>query len=244
MVRSIHTMILGVAVCALAITTSQSYAGTILKLSLGEDTAADIEFTGGAGGVLSTVDDTIDGTAGEQNTAVEFSDFLDSETDIASPTASLTLDNVVASGPTIVLFGNLVVQSFTGGNLSLYDASNTLLLSGTLTTSNLSGTLGPPGTAGMFTTSFGTVTGGSLASQIDPGTLTLSIAMAGVNGGAGLSVSPPVPAIPPPVFESILNEFTADAAIIVAADPVPEPAVIALLCAALLGPLCNRRRFR
>ena len=47
-------------------------AGTIIKLSLG-NTGPDIEYSGG---VLSTVDDGIVGTPGDQNTSIDFLDFL------------------------------------------------------------------------------------------------------------------------------------------------------------------------
>ena len=72
-------------------------AGTILKLSLGDDPPNDIEYSGGAVGVLSTVDD-LDGTSpGEQNTAVEFLGFLSSMTNIPTADASYTITGVDGS---------------------------------------------------------------------------------------------------------------------------------------------------
>jgi hypothetical protein len=97
----------------------------------------------------------------------------------------------------------------------------------------------------VITTSFGTFTGGSLASQLDPTSLTLSIALTGVNGGAGLSVTPPPPALPPLLHLGELNAFTADGSVVITAEPIPEPAALSLLL--LSGTLATavlRRRRR
>jgi hypothetical protein len=243
------TSLVGIALCAFALAAQPCNAGTIIKLSLGGDSAPDIEFTGGAGGVLSTADDSaVPATTGDQNTAVEFLDFLEPVTaDILTPTASFSLDGLVASGSATVLGGVVVFQSFAGGTLELYDPANVLLLSGTLGLSALSGTLGPPGTGGLFTTSFATVTGGTLAPYIDPNSLSLSIALAGINGGAGLSVVPLPPPPPPPVGFSlgILDAFTADASVEIAGEFVPEPSSSALaLLAGMCGAASARRKRR
>jgi hypothetical protein len=233
-------MTVTIALCALMSAAPQARAGTIIKLSLGGDAAADVEYTGGVGGVLSTVDDLNAATTGNQNTAVEFLDILDSvESDILTSTASVTLDGVTASGAAFP-FGSAVFQNFTGGTLELYDAANTLLLSGTLDASVLAGTLGPPATGALITTTFGQFTGGTLVGYFDPDTLALSIALGSINGGAGLAVSPldGFPAI------SVLNAFTADASIIIAANPVPEPAAILLLVSGILATAIARRRRR
>jgi hypothetical protein len=223
-----------VAVCALSIASSQLYAGTIIKLTLGDDDAPDIEFSGGVGGILRTTDDShVSGSTGDQNTAVEFLDVLDSQAaDILTDTASFTLDGLLVDGPANVLGGFFVVQEFTGGTLSLYDAANTLLLSGTLNDSALAGVLGPPAAAGVITTTFGEFTGGTLAGFLDPDSLSLSISLANINDGAGLSVT-----------SDVLNAFEADATAIIGADPVPEPGSVALL---LIGGLfvTGSARFR
>jgi hypothetical protein len=222
---------IAVAVCALVCTTNQpAGAGTIFKLSLGGDPDADIEYSGG---VLSTVNDGIGATTGEQNTAIEFLDFLENvETDILTSTASFTLNGLAAAGSATVLGGNFLVQDFTGGTLEIYDESNTLLLSGSLTTSSLAGPLGPPATGGIFTTSIATVTGGSLAPYILEDSLTMSISLASINGNAGLSFTPAIPALPPPILSRTLNPFTADASVIIDGE-VPEPAALAI--AAIAG---------
>lgn len=229
MVRSLRFVIVGIAICALfGASAGSTLAGTIIKLSLGGDPAPDIEFTGGAGGKLSTADDAIV-SAGDQNTAVEFLDFLDPvATDIATPTASFTLDGLTAAGPATVFSGALVLQNFAGGTLELYDPADTLLLSGALATSALTGTLGPPGTGGLFTTTFSVVTGGTLAPYIDTTSLTVSMNLGDINGGAGLSVTP-LPAVPPPVISmGFLDAFTADASINIAGEAIPEPTSVAL----------------
>jgi hypothetical protein len=241
-----NTISFAIVICALAAAAAPCDAGTIIKLSLGGDPGADIEFTGGVGGILSTADDTIAGTTGDQNTAVEYTDFLEAyETDIDTSTASFTLDGLVVAGPATTINGALVFQGFAGGTLELYDAANTLLLSGTLTDSALSGGLGPPGTGGLFTTSIATVTGGTLAPYIDPTSLSLSVSLVDINGGGGLSVSALVPG-PPGISFGVLDAFTADASLLIAGDfsGIPEPASIALLLMGFATSLFAGRRAR
>ena len=244
MYRSIRMVICGVAVCALwGAMNDVAIAGTIIKLSLGGDSAADVEFSGGAAGTLSTVDDGIAATTGEQNTAVEFLDFLEGvASDILTSTASFTLDGLVADGPAGVFVGSLVLQEFTDGTLELYDAGNTLLLSGSLASSALAGPLGPPATGGLFTTSFSLVTGGTLAPYILADSLTLSMSLTSINGGAGLTVTPPPPAIPPLLHSGDLNPFTADTTVSIDGE-IPEPTSIALLLAggALIATVGRRK---
>ena len=208
-------------------------AGTIIKLSLGSDTPPDIEFDGTT---LSTIDDGDVGTTGDQNTNVDFLDFLTLFPNILTPTASLSLDGLTTAGPATVFAGVLVIQNFTGGTLELYDPANTLLLSGTLDDSTLTGPLGPPATGALFTTSFGLVTGGLLAPFIEKDTLTMSMGFSDVNGGAGFSVAGVAP---------LLSPFTADATLSIAAEPIPEPATSLLVFAgamAILVHVAMRRR--
>jgi hypothetical protein len=244
------TSLVGIALCAFALVAQTCNAGTIIKLSLGGDPSVDIEFTGGVGGVLSTADDAaVPATTGDQNTAVEFLDFLEAiESDILTPTASFSLDGLVASGTATVIGGAIVVQNFAGGTLELYDPANVLLLSGTLGLSALSGKLGPPGAGGLFSTSFAVVTGGTLAPYIDPNSLSLSVALVDINGGAGLSVSPlppPLPPPPPPGFAfGVLDAFTADASVEIAGEFVPEPSSMALALLAGVSGVASARRKR
>ncbi len=195
-----------------------------------------------AGGILSTLSDGDLGTTGDQNTAVEYTGFLDVPlSDINTSTASFTLSGLAAAGPPQISFAPLVIQNFVGGTFNLYSPGNSLLLSGTLTNSALTGVMGPPGTGALFTTTFSTVTGGSLQPLIVPGSLTLSMNLSNVNGGTGFSVGG--------ALAPVLNPFVADAAVNIAGDPsdnggdVPEPATLMFAFVGLaISAACGRRR--
>jgi PEP-CTERM motif len=227
-------VIRGFAACALiCFATSFAQAGTILKLNLG-NVGPDVGMN--TGGLLSTVDDGVAATTGDQNTAVEFTDFLDPIPDISTSMASFTLSNLVETPAAFVVGGALVTQAFSGGQFSLYDPSNTLLLQGALSQSVLTGNLGPvTGTGALFTIDFADVTGGTLAPLIVPhGSLSLSINMTNVNGGAGFNLAGPV-----------LAPFFADASVNIAANPtVPEPASLTLVVIGSGAALAFGRRRR
>src|SRR3989304_3036952 len=90
-----------VAICALVgMVAAPAHAGTIIKLSLGDDALFDIEFDGTT---LSTVDDLIPATTGDQNTNAEFLDFL-SEPDITDGLGSFTLDGLMVDGAAAAFF--------------------------------------------------------------------------------------------------------------------------------------------
>jgi len=215
MTHTTRMVIRGLAASTLiCFATSFAQAGTIIKLNLG-GVGPDVGMN--ALGILSTVDDGIAGTTGDQNTAVEFTDFLDAFPDISPSVASFTLGNVTAVGPASV-FGALVVQNFVGGQFSLYDPANILLLQGLLTNSALTGTIGPPGTGALFTTTLGDVTGGTLAPFISPGSLSLSMNMTNVNGGGGFTA-----------VAGVLAPFLADASVNLAANAIPEPTSLTLV---------------
>jgi hypothetical protein len=177
-------------VAALLLTFSQvATAGTILKLSLGNDPTADLAYSGGFGGVLSTIDDGDGASPGDQNTAVEFLDFLSSMTNIPAADASYSLSGATAAGPASVV-GTVVLQSLTGGTFQLWDDDDvTLLLDVALGDSTIVGQVGNPAGA-VFSATFGTPLAGTLASQIAPGTISMSISMTDINGGGGMSVTP------------------------------------------------------
>jgi hypothetical protein len=218
---------------ALGIFTATSQAGTILKLSLDNSSTSHISFTDA--GTLSTRDANVPGFTGDQKTAVDYQDFLSATADIPPFNASVTVNGILRAGTPTVFPGGLMMQKFSGGTVSLYDSTNTLLLSGSLNDSALAGALGPPGTNALFTTSFNLVTGGTLASQIDPSSVALKMNITGVNGGSGFTVASPGGA---------LNPFTAAAIFTLTGEVIPEPTAV-MLCAlaiTIAGLLSGRRR--
>jgi hypothetical protein len=220
-----------VAVCALlSLAASSLPAATIIKLNLG-GIGPDVGMN--AGGILSTENDGNAGTLGDQNTDVEFVGFLDgSNPDITTTDASFTLSGLTAAPGPANSFPPLMIQNFTGGTLTLYAPNNSILLTGTLTNSALTGVTGPPGTGALFTTTFGTITGGSLSGGgILPGSLTLSMNLSNVNGGGGFVLN----------GNNFLQPFLADASVNISAD-VPEPAALTLVLFGLAAAACGRRR--
>ena len=216
-------IIRGVAACALlCVAATFSQAATIIKLNLG-GVGPDVGMGPVAGqpvGVLSTIDQTGGPPpTGDQFTDIEYTGSLNFIPDLNTNTATFSLNGLNAVGPASV-FGSLVIQNFAGGVFSLYDPSDNLLLQGPLASSALSGVIGPPGTGALFTTTFTTVTGGSLLPYIVPGTVSLSMNMTNVNGGNGFAVAGGGPQ---------LNQFLADASISIAADAIPEPTSLMLL---------------
>ena len=247
MLRCARIACVGVAVCAwFCVPCELSHAGTIIKLGLGGDAPADIDFDGTT---LRTVDATVPPDPGDQKTRIDYQDFLSGMTDIVLPDASFSLGDLKAvplGSPEASVFGGfLVIQDFTGGTFELYDTApgHGLLLSGKLANSTLTGPIGPPATGALFTTSFAMVTGGSLAPLIDPATLTLSMNLSSINNGAGLSVTTHG-GFGAGVYYT-LDSFQADASVNIAADQaVPEPATIGLLLIAtvLAGSSIQRQR--
>jgi hypothetical protein len=219
------------AATLICLLTQTSRAGTILKLNLGGDSSFDIDFDGT---ILSTVDDGDAGTTGQQNTAVDFLDFLAPIPDISTAIASFTLDGLTTSGLAVDL-GGVVIQGFAGGMLELYDDLDSLLLSATLNTSTLTGTIGPPASGALFTTSFALVTGGSLAPQIEPNSVSLSLSLTNVNGGAAFALTGS--------GGNLLAPFSADVTANIAANQsIPEPttALLALMGFGLVVSLRKR----
>jgi hypothetical protein len=223
------------ALAALAFTFNASYASTIIKLNLG-GVGPDIGLGAPAllpPGVLGTYNDGNGTTLGDQNTDVDFESFLNFIPDIGGNAGSFTLSGLNEVGPANVIIGNVIGQSFQGGLFQLYDAGNNLLLSGPLTTSAVTGTLGPPGTGGLFTTVLGAFNGGSLVPYLQQGTVSLSINLGNINGGAGFTI--PGGQIAP---------FLADATGSISADfsGIPEPASIMLTLVASSMLVLRRRR--
>ncbi len=220
------------AMAGLLMMLSSTASAAVIKLSFSTDSKPDFEVVHG---VLSTVDDEVLSTAGDQNTEVTLLDVLEGLVLIEGDGASFTLDNVQLQGSPVVVV-NTVLQATSGGTFSLYDQSNVLLLSGTLGNGTLSGPLGSTATGGFLTTEFGTFTGGSLLAKLEQAGMTrssLSISMTDVSNGAGLQLAQ----------DGSLQSFFADAtANISAHESVPEPHGYALMYSALAAVYLGLRR--
>jgi len=214
---------------------SAANGATILKLSLAS-TGADLEMVPiGPDFFVRTASDGIGGTTGDQNTAIEYSGFLDSLfTDDTTNTASFSLAGLKKTGPLSILGGSVIAQDFIGGTFSLYSPTNSLLLSGNLLNSTLTGAIGSTATGSLFTTNASTFTGGSLLPYVQANTLNVSMALTNVNNGTGFTVAGAPFALQP---------FTADTFVNISAEPIPEPAAY-VFALGLLSWLSNRRRLR
>jgi hypothetical protein len=221
MTLNLRVVFTSFALCAL-LGSSAAIGDTVLKLSL-SNTGPDLEMN--AGGVLGTASDGNAGTTGDQDTAIDYTGFLDSF--FADGTGSFSVAGLLRTGPPNIIGGAVIVQDFDGGAFDLYSSTNTLLLHGDLTESTLTGVIGSTGTGSIFTTKVGTFTSGSLLPYVNTNSLNVSMALTNVNNGSGfvLSGSP-----------FTLQAFTTDAAVNISAIPgelfIPEPASIAI---ALLG---------
>lgn len=220
-------------------------AETIIKLDFGTtgSVGPDIELDNG---VLSTVDDGVAGSPGDQDTSVTFHGFVaGSEVDITPPNqGSYSLSGVSMVGsPFVVNQGlfSLVTQQTTGGTFELYDTAGEVLLTATLQDGSIHGTTGAAAAGGFLTANLGTFTGpsgSSLFDQLAPNTASLAISLTDVsspNGAAGLSVA-----------NDLLQDFAADATANIGADnngvSLPEPSSISMALFAVIGILGFRRR--
>lgn len=226
MTLNLRVVLASFAMCAL-LGSSAVNGQTILKLNLG-NTGPDLAMNGS--GVLGTVSDGDASTTGDQNTAVEYTAYLDGlYADITTSTASFSLAGLQTTGVPNVVAGAVVVQDFFGGTFNLYDTANVLLLSGNLQDSTLTGVIGNTGTGSIFTTKVGTFTAGSLINDVEANSLNLSIALTNVNNGNGFVVSGQPAALQP---------FTTDASVNITGAQgvgVPEPASIAMTLLGALG---------
>src|SRR5262245_29077361 len=102
------TFICSLIVCALACgATSFSQAATIIKLNLG-GTGPDVGMNGV--GIFSTINDGNAGSPGDQDTAIEYTGFLDFIPDVTTNTGSFSMNGLIEVGPAQV-FGTLVAQN-------------------------------------------------------------------------------------------------------------------------------------
>lgn len=198
-------------------------AGTIIKLGFSTDSLPDIELVGDT---ISTYDDGVGATTGDQNTEVTYLGIIGGQTPIEGANASFTLDDVKLSGQPAT-FGTTILQATTGGAFSLYDQNNTLLLEGTLGAGTLSGPMGGTATGGFLTTEFGDLTGGSLLPALQQQSnlrSTFSVSLTDVNNGAGFSQT----------GGGDLAEFEADGTANIGVQTIPEPATTLMLVTGLL----------
>jgi hypothetical protein len=189
-------------------------------------------------GLLGTTSDGNASTTGDQNTAIDYTGFLDPLfADVNSSTASFSLAGLQRTGNPVVLGGTVIVQDFFGGTFSLYSPSpdNALLLKGDLLESALTGVIGSGGTGSIFTTKVGNFTSGSLLPYLLTNSLNVSMALSNVNDGSGFLVSG---------SPGTLQAFTADASVNISADQaaIPEPAGIAIALVGTAGLGFVRRR--
>jgi hypothetical protein len=199
-------------------------AGTIIKLGFSTDSLPDIELVDNT---ISTVDDGVGATTGDQNTELTYLGVLGGGTPIEGATASFTLDNVQLSGQPMT-FNTTILQATAGGDFSLYDQNNVLLLEGTLGAGTLSGPMGGTATGGFLTTEFGDFTSGTLlpALQLQPRS-TFSVSLTDVNNGLGFDKTD----------GGDLAPFVADGTANIGAQ-IPEPAALLMLIPGIL--LCLR----
>ncbi len=213
--------------------SSSVFADTIIKFDLGS-TGPDVEYVGG---VFSTVDDGVVGTIGEQDSGIDFTGFLDGAIADILVGASITIDNVIASGAANIV-GPIIAQETTGGTISLWDNVGGLLLTGTLGSGAITGSQGGE-TGSFFNTTVMTYTAGSLLSFVSPTPAGISIALNGILSGGlvGMNV-----AFNPNTNAFELQNFTSDASGLLTGSAVPEPASMLLLGSAIFGGIASRRK--
>jgi len=243
MLRYPRTLFAALAVCALSafLSPASALAGTILELNLG-DVVSDIEYDGTT---LRTVIEN-PATAGDQDTGVQFLGFLDPLfADIFTTNqASFTLSGLVPDGQASLIVNSVIIQNFKFGTFEIYgDAGNNLLLKGNLGNSALSGSLNNT-TGGLFQTTLGTATGGSLMGYIDPSSISMSMNFTAIvdtpSGLPGLRVNP-LPGGPINFFLTTLSPFRADATVNIEAN-VPEPGSLMLVVLGFAAGMFGLRR--
>lgn len=216
-----------------------AYSDTILKLHI--NGSGNIGFSNG---VLSAVDDGIAESNGIRNAVLEFPQAATTITSLAAPSsASFTLADMTAVSPASVFSNSLVVQNLVGGRLDIFGLDNSLLLSADLSTSAITGPLGPASTQGLYL-AFGKITGGSMAAGLDPESLRVRMKLPTVAGGFVVDPSPLQ--LLSANYQGSLSPFLAMTELIeIQAEPgiIPEPATTTLSGMAALA-LCAMLRRR
>lgn len=216
--------------------TSRTHAESIMKMTLGANTAGNMQFKNG---IFSALSDGLAGSSGDLDMSIDYVIGAGGQAFSATGTmgsASVTLTGMMVAAPP-VSNGSFIVQAFEAGSLAVYDDSNSLLLSANLNKSGLQGALGLGGMGdkqGLFL-GFGEVTGGLLARLLDPDSLQLRLKFPKIAGGFSLTPSP----------DSKLIDFTTwTSSIELMATPVPEPAIAFLVCTVVVTLVPARRRRR
>ncbi|HEX5471062.1 MAG TPA: hypothetical protein VFW73_04210 [Lacipirellulaceae bacterium] len=216
----------GASAVLLLLAFESSYAGTIIKLDLGnsDPPSPDVQFSGG---VLSTIDDGIGITTGEQNTAVLYTDFLSFLPPI--PGGSFTLHGATPAGPATSSVLGILSQNFSGGSFQIYDSANVKLLDVNMSNSTLLG--GPLPVGAFFNINNGLIVGGSLAPLIAANSVNMSMSLSGISGGQLTEI------------DGVLQAFTANSTNNIVGLPIPEPCTVALLalCGAAAWTFGRRR---
>jgi hypothetical protein len=226
-------------VCATIALLLASHAAqaAIIKLDLGGGSGPDLVYSGA---VLATPSDGDAATLGSQDTGIVYGDFLSA---LPNTTGSYSLHNLATNGAaTVTVIGplSLVSQPLSGGDFQLYGPApgNVKLLDVSLASSAslLSGTLNSS-TGAIISVNNGTVVGGTLAPLIDSTSISFSIALSNISGGAlGLDAG------------NILKNFTAAATKEIGGSlgtggGLPEPSTMVLLALGVMtGSAVQRRR--
>ncbi|HMO18362.1 MAG TPA: PEP-CTERM sorting domain-containing protein [Oligoflexia bacterium] len=228
----IRKLFQSLVVMGLVVSASTASADTIIKFDLGS-TGPDVQYVGG---VFSTIADP-NGLPGQQTTGVNFTGFLEGVLANIITGASFTIDSVMASGPAS-LVGPVIVQGTTGGTFSLWDDSNTLLLTGTLGTGAITGATGVD-TGSVFSTEVFSFTGGSLLSLVNGTPAGISFALTNILSGGLSGMYTGLDTSGQSLF---LLDFTADSSGQITGSPIPEPSTMLLIGSALVGGLVRRRK--
>jgi hypothetical protein len=223
-----------VALCAVAGgMPSAGYGELVMKLSMSASPTGNMQFSSGT---LAMLPDGQASTTGDRDMSIAY--MIDVGQSFSSLAAiddgSVTLGGMTASSPPVSNEAlKFMVQAFSSGNIAVYGADDTLLLSGDLSTSGLQGALGTLNPQALFV-GFGQVTGGSLAPFLDPNSLQLRIKYPQISGGFSIS---------PPPNEQLGSFTTWTANVDLMAVVIPEPS-LALSLSALAWMLLPARRRR